>query len=463
MTQNGVGRGDIGAGGTGPRSTGPGSVGRARQEAIYRAGVSGLRPAVPTDWARLERKARRAMSRKGFAYIAGGAGGERTAAANREGFDAWQIVPRMLRDVSARDLSTRLFGRTIPAPLLLAPVGVSEVAHRSADVGAARAAAAEGIPMVFSNQASRPMEECAAVMGHAPRWFQLYWSSVDELVESFVARAEACGCEALVVTLDTPLLGWRSRDLDLGSLPFTHGWGIAQYTSDPVFQRLVRARAERSARASEPRPRVTPAAVKTLVDMTRAHPGGFWDNLGSAIPRAAVETFLDIYSRPSLTWDDLAWLRARTRLPIVLKGVLHPDDARRAVDHGVDGVVVSNHGGRQVDGAIGSMQAMPAVADAVGDRTTVLLDSGVRGGSDVFKALHAGAQAVLLGRAWAYGLAIDGWRGVRDVIRNVAAELDLTMGLTGCTSLADVCDAEVVPASAAAPPAATSQDRTGAH
>ena len=206
----------VGTGGVGRGSVGRGSVGRARQEAIYRAGVSGLRPAVPTDWSRLERKARRAMSRKRFAYIAGGAGAERTMAANRAGFDAWQIVPRMLRDVSERDPSVRLFGRTIPAPLLLAPVGVSEMAHRSADVGAARAAAAEGIPMVFSNQASRPMEECAAAMGDSPRWFQLYWSTVDELVESFVARAESCGCEALVVTLDTPLLGWRSRDLDLG-------------------------------------------------------------------------------------------------------------------------------------------------------------------------------------------------------------------------------------------------------
>jgi len=435
---SGTGGGSVGG------DTRRGSVGRARQEAIYRAGVSGLRPVVPTDWVRLERKARRAMSRKGFAYIAGGAGAERTVAANRAAFDSWQVVPRMLRDVSERDLSTRLFGRAIPAPLLLAPVGVSEMAHRSADVGAARAAAAEGIPMVFSNQASRPMEECAAVMGEAPRWFQLYWSTVDELVESFLARAEACGCEALVVTLDTPLLGWRSRDLDLGSLPFTHGWGIAQYTSDPVFRRIVRERAERPAAADGPRPKVTPAAVKTLLDMTRAYPGGFGANIRSAVPRAAVETFLDIYSRPSLTWDDLAWLRERTRLPIVLKGVLHPEDARRAVDHGVDGLVVSNHGGRQVDGAVGSMQALPGVVEAVGDRTTVLLDSGVRSGSDVFKALHAGARAVLLGRAWAYGLAVDGWRGVRDVIRNVVAELDLTMGLTGCTSLADVRDADVV-------------------
>jgi hypothetical protein len=182
-------------------------IGRLRQEAVYRAGVSGARPAVPTDWGRLEAAAERAVNRRAFAYVAGGAGRERTMDSNRDGFDALQIVPRVLRDVSERDLSTRLFGRTIPAPLLLAPVGVAEMAHRSADVGAARAAAAEGIPMAFSNQASRSMEECAAQMGGAPRWFQLYWSTIDELVESFLGRAERCGCEAVVVTLDTTLLG----------------------------------------------------------------------------------------------------------------------------------------------------------------------------------------------------------------------------------------------------------------
>ena len=216
--------------------------GRVRQAAIYRSGISGIRPNVPTSWPALVARAERAMSREGFAYLTGGAGSESTIFNNRNGFDEWQIVPRVLRDVSRRDLSVTLFGQTLPAPLLLAPVGVSSMAHSEADVGAAKAAAAESIPMVFSNQASRSMEDCAAVMGDSPRWFQLYWSTVDDLVESFVKRAEACGCAALVVTLDTTMLGWRSRDLDLASLPFAHGWGIAQYTSDPVFQALVAER-----------------------------------------------------------------------------------------------------------------------------------------------------------------------------------------------------------------------------
>lgn len=415
--------------------------GRVRQAAIYRRGISGIRPSVPTSWPALVARAERRMSREGFAYLAGGAGSESTIFNNRNGFDEWQIVPRVLRDVSRRDLSVTLFGQTLPAPLLLAPVGVSSMAHSEADVGAAKAAAAESVPMVFSNQASRSMEDCAAVMGDSPRWFQLYWSTVDDLVESFVKRAEACGCAALVVTLDTTMLGWRSRDLDLASLPFAHGWGIAQYTSDPVFQGLVAERVAAGQHHGEDKPKVTAAAIRTLLDIARAHPGSARDNLRSPVSRAAVQTFLDIYSRPSITWADLGWLRARTRLPIILKGVLHPDDARMALDHGVDGLIVSTHGGRQVDGSIGAVQALPGVVKAVGARVPVLMDSGIRGGADVFKAVNLGADAVLIGRAWAYGLAIAGWEGARDVIRNIIGELDLTMGLTGCASLDDVRDA----------------------
>jgi L-lactate dehydrogenase (cytochrome) len=418
-------------------STGrPPGIGRTRQAAIYGAGAGGRRPRVPTAFARLEAAARRAMSRAAYAYMAGGAGREDTMAANRAGFDRWRIVPRVLRDVSARDPSVELFGRRLPSPLLLGPIGVLGMAHPEADVAVARAAAAAGVPMIFSNQASRPMEACAAAMGDAPRWFQLYWSTEDELVESFVRRAEACGCEAIVVTLDTTMLGWRSRDLDLGSLPFAHGWGIAQYTSDPVFARLVRERAAAPPADRAPRPSL--GALRTLLDLTAAHPGAFLANLRSPVPRAAVQTFLDIYSRPSLTWEDLGFLRERTRLPIVLKGVLHPDDAARAMEEGIDGVVVSNHGGRQVDGAIAAIDALPDVVSAVAGRGPVLLDSGVRGGADVFKALALGATAVLLGRPYAYGLAVGGSDGVGDVLRNVMADFDLTMGLAGCAAADEV-------------------------
>jgi isopentenyl diphosphate isomerase/L-lactate dehydrogenase-like FMN-dependent dehydrogenase len=278
-------------------------------------------------------------------------------------------------------------------------------------------------------------------MGDSPRWFQLYYSTDEDLVDSFVARAARCGAQALVVTLDITILGWRPRDLDLGSLPFAQGKGLAQYTSDPVFRRIVRDRVAAAAAAemapggSGPsRPKVTPTAVRSLVSMTRHYPGRFRENIRSPEPRAAVQTFLQIYSRPSLSWSDLAGLRERTDLPIVLKGVLHPDDARRAADHGVSAVIVSNHGGRQVDHAIAALDALPGVVDAVPD-LPVLMDSGIRSGADAAVALALGARAVLLGRAYAYGLAIGGQQGVSEVIANVIAELDLTLALLGVSDL----------------------------
>jgi isopentenyl diphosphate isomerase/L-lactate dehydrogenase-like FMN-dependent dehydrogenase len=389
---------------------------------------------VPFEFAKLEEAARRNLSSEAFAYIAGGAGAESTMRANREAFERRRIVPRMLVDVSSRDLSVELFGRRLPTPLLLAPIGVLEMAHRDADLAVARAAAAEGVPMIFSSQASVPMEECARAMGDAPRWFQLYWSTADELVESFAARAEACGCSAIVLTLDTTMLGWRIRDLDLAYLPFLRGKGIAQYTSDPVFWRLVDA-AEPEA---GPRPRPTLAALRTLVQIARAHPGSFWTNLRSPRPLAAVRQFTRTYSRPSLVWDNLAFLRVRTRLPILLKGILHPDDARRALDWGVDGIVVSNHGGRQVDGAIASLDALATIAPIVDGRIPLLVDSGIRGGADALKALALGATAVCIGRPYVYGLALAGEQGVREVVRNFIADLDLTLGLSGYTSVAEL-------------------------
>src|SRR5262245_20207118 len=381
---------------------------------------------------KLERLARQRMTPQAFAYVAGGAGAESTIAANRAALDRPRIVPRVLRDVSDRDLSVELFGRRLPTPFLIAPIGVLELAHRDADLAVARAAAAEGVPVIFSNQASRPMEQCAEAMGDAPRWFQLYWSTVDELVASFVRRAEACGCEAIVVTLDTKMLGWRPRDLDFAHLPFATGRGIAQYTSDPVFRSMVEPGSVE--RSGVP----TPAAIRSLVQATRSYPGGFRENLRSGLGVAAVRKVMEVYSRPSLTWDDFAWLREQTRLPIVVKGILHPDDARLALEHGLDGLVVSNHGGRQVDGSIGSLDALPAVVEAVAGRIPVLFDSGIRGGADAFKALALGATAVLLGRPYVYGLAIDGEAGVREVLRNLIADFDLTMGLSGCGSVPEL-------------------------
>jgi lactate 2-monooxygenase len=399
-----------------------------RQAQIYLAGARGRRPTVPIDPRRLEQAAQEAMTPEGFAYIAGGAGLETTMAANRRAFARHRIVPRALAGTETRDLSVELFGRRLDTPFLLAPIGALELAHPDADLAASRAAAGERVPMIFSSQASVPMEACAAAMADSPRWFQLYWGASDEIAESFVRRAEACGAEAIVLSVDTTMLGWRTRDLDLGFLPFAVGQGIAQYTSDPVFNALLE-----SDPAPGPKGQVTWKAVKTNVRLSRRYPGSTLTNLRTGRPRAGVRVFLDVFGRPSLSWAQVEALRSLTALPILVKGILHPDDARRAVELGVDGIVVSNHGGRQVDGAIASLDALPAIVDAVA--VPVFLDSGIRGGADAFKALALGARAVLIGRPYAYGLAVAGANGVRAVIRNFVAELDLTMGLAGCASV----------------------------
>ncbi|MFC8797347.1 alpha-hydroxy-acid oxidizing protein [Promicromonospora sp. NPDC057138] len=435
------------------------NVGRTVQSSIYRDGLFGRLPPVPTSPDALAEAARRRMTRTGWSYVAGGAGAQRTVDANREAFGRYRIVPRQMVDVGERSLATTLFGRDLPAPVLFGPVGALELAvqhqrarggrgaaPRNAEPALARAARDLGLPVVISSQASVPMEDTAAVLGDSPRWFQLYWSSDDAVVESFVARAEASGCEAIVVTLDTHVLGWRTLDLDLGYLPFARAEGIAQYLSDPEFQKLVEARVRGRGRAggagSEPAGqgaatgRPTLAAVRSLLSMARHHPGPTWRNLSQPYARAAVETFLDVFSRSTLAWADLAWLRQRTTLPILVKGIQHPDDAHRALDHGANGIIVSNHGGRQIDNAVASLDALGPVVDAVRrhTRAPVLFDSGIRTGADVFTALALGADAVLLGRPWVYGLALAGADGVRAVTEHILAELDITMALAGVST-----------------------------
>ncbi|USQ79885.1 alpha-hydroxy-acid oxidizing protein [Ornithinimicrobium faecis] len=438
----------------------PGGRGRSRQNAIYRPGALGTTPRVPTDNTELERRARSVLDARAWAYIAGGAGGGATMRANREAFDRWHIIPRMLHGTTERDLKTQVLGTDLTAPLLLAPVGAAGLVRPDADLLIAQGAHSSGIPYVFSCQGSSPMEETAQSMGGTPFWFQLYWSSDEDLVDSLIERATAAGAQALVVTLDTTMLGWRPQDLDLGSLPFARGQGIAQYTSDPRFMTLVRERlASAAAAAAEagaqvaakgaaglginPRhpvgaARAVRGGVGALLSTSREHPGDLRTNLRSPEPRAAVETFLDIYSNPALSWDHLVTLRDRTSLPVILKGVLHPDDARRALDAGVDGLVVSNHGGRQVDRSVAALDALVSIREAVGPEPTVLMDSGVRSGADLFVALALGADAALLGRPHVYGLALDGAAGVSAVIDNVLAELDLTMGLVGAASIQEI-------------------------
>lgn len=417
-------------------------ISRRTQSDIYRAGISGTRPAVPIDAVALKAAARKALSTEAFAYIAGGAGAERTMTANRRAFDRWQVWPRPLRDVSTRDLGVDFLGKRRSTPLLLAPLGVMEMAHADADLAVARAAASLGVPYTLSNQASFPIEQVAHAAPDGSHLFQLYWSASDDLNRSLLARAEASGCEAIVVTLDTHLLGWRTRDLDLAYLPFTRGMGIAQYTSDPVFQQLVRERAA-APKGDAPGVRVTPKAVSAALTIARKGApltggGSLRDNLRSPLPRAAVETFLDVFSTPALTWGDLAKAREWTNLPIILKGIVHPDDAQAALDAGLDGIWVSNHGGRQIDRSVPTLDVLPEIADRVAGRVPIVFDSGVRGGADAVIALALGATVVALGRPYAYGLGIAGEAGVREVVRNVLAEVDITLGLAGLTSVSQL-------------------------
>jgi len=364
------------------------------QSEIYLQGYGGATPMFTTDGARLEEAAERVLDPRPFAYVAGGAGTGATMRANREAFDRWRIVPRMLTDSTERDLSTTVLGETLPAPVLFAPVGVQSIVHSEAERASARAAAGLGLPFVMSTASSTSIEDVAEASGKGPRWFQLYWPNDPEVCGSILARARAAGFSVLVVTLDTWSLGWRPCDLDNGYLPFLKAEGTAVPFSDPVFCSRLDAPPE--------------------------------ENEAMAVLR-----WISMITGTDRDWSALPFLREHWDGPIVLKGIQHVDDARRAAEAGVDGIVVSNHGGRQVDGAAASLDMLPQIAAAVGDRLEVLFDSGVRTGSDVVKALALGAKAVLVGRPYVYGLALGGEQGVRHVMRSLLADLDLTLGLSG--------------------------------
>lgn len=364
--------------------------GPATQAEIYVGGADDL-PFDPDEW---ESRAQSVLEPGPFDYIAGGAGGESTMHANRDAFTRWRLRPAMLAGNLQRDLHVSILGTSSPVPFFLAPVGVLSAARFEADLAVARAAAASGVPWVVSTAASTSMEKIAEEMGSTPRWYQLYWVNDREVVASLVQRAEAAGYAAIVLTLDTLQLGWRVRDLRNRYLPFIRGEGIGQFTSDPVFRSRLSVSPEED-------------------------------------PRGAGAAMVGMFSNLGLRWDDLAWLRERTRLPLLAKGVLRADDARRVLDAGFQGVIVSNHGGRQVDGAVAALDALVEVRDALGNNAVVLMDSGIRRGADVIKALALGADAVLLGRPYVYGLAVAGQAGVERVIRNLTAEIDLTLALIG--------------------------------
>ena len=375
-------------------------TGPERERQIYTQGLAGEKPSVPVPLDLLEQKAREILAARAYDYVAGGAGAEDTMRANREAFYRWRIVPRMLRDVSQRDLSVELFDVQLPSPVILGPVGVQGILHAEGELASSRAAASLGLPFTLSTAASRTIEEVAQAAGGAGNgalWFQLYWGKNPDLTASMLQRAERAGYKALVVTLDTSLLAWRERDLHHAYLPFILGQGLANYFSDPVFRALLPQPPEQN-------------------------------------PAAAIQVWSSLFSNTALTWSDISFLRRHTSLPIILKGILHPDDAVHALDAGVDGVMVSNHGGRQVDGAIATLDALPAIVRKVNGRVPVLFDGGIRRGADVFKALALGARAVLLGRLFTWGLALSGEQGVRDVVLNLLADFDLTLALSGHSS-----------------------------
>ncbi|MGY2028912.1 alpha-hydroxy-acid oxidizing protein [Nocardia gipuzkoensis] len=375
------------------------------QNEIYLGGLGGVLPELPMTAAGLESLAQERLDPAAFAYVAGSASAERTAAANRSAFERYRLLPRMLRGSTgpgARDLSVEVLGTKLAAPVLTAPIGVLELLHESGEVIVAEVTKELGIGTVLSTAASSRIEDVGAAAG--AWWYQLYWPADDELACSFVRRAEQAGASAIVVTVDTPTLGWRPRDLKQAHLPFLHGKGLANYLSDPVFLAKLPTAPEESEEAM----------------------------------RTAILTWAGLFGNHTLRPADLARLREWTDLPIAVKGILHPDDARQVVDAGADAVVVSNHGGRQVDGCIAALDALPTVVATIGDRADVLFDSGVRTGSDVLVALALGAKAVLYGRPWAYGLGLAGAAGARHALRALLADFDSALGLSGCANPAAV-------------------------
>ncbi|WP_329236486.1 alpha-hydroxy-acid oxidizing protein [Actinoallomurus sp. NBC_01490] len=369
------------------------------QEELYAQGQAGHQPQHPIGFADLEERAAAAMPPKVWEYVAGGAGDEHTQRANCEAFKRWGLYPRMLVAPTDRDLSIELFGTTFPSPVFMAPIGVIGVCAQDGhgDLACARASVRTGVPFFAGTLSADPMEDVAAVLGDTPGFFQLYTPPDRDMAASLVRRAEAAGFKGIAVTLDTWVTGWRPRDLRGSNYPQVPSGCLSNYTSDPVFRQRLR-----------PGEDATEAAVRTL----------------------------PIFGGP-FRWDDLDWLRARTDLPLMVKGICHPDDVRRAKDHGVDAVYCSNHGGRQANGGLTSLECLPDVLDAA-DGLPVLFDSGVRGGADIIKALALGATAVGIGRPYAYALAVGGVDGVVHVLRSLLAEADLIMAVDGYPTRKDL-------------------------
>lgn len=371
------------------------------QYSIYSEGMLGKKPKFPIILTKIQEQIKGKLDLRALNYVEGGAALEDTVQCNLDAFKKWRIIPRHLRNVRERDLSVSLFETHLKYPILLAPIGVQSIVHPDAEIAVAEAANSVGIPMVVSTASSKPLEEIAKALKDTPRWFQLYWPKDPELTKSFLKRAETAGYSALVITLDTRLLGWRPRDLEEAYLPFLNAEGIANYLTDPHFLSTLE---------KPPEEDIKSAALK----------------------------WAEVFADQSQTWDDLAFIRQNTKVPIILKGVLHPDDAKRAIEAGMDGIIVSNHGGRQLGGAIAALDALPDIVKVVGNRIPILFDSGIRCGADIIKAIALGARAALIGRPYLYGLALGGRQGVKAILQALLADLDIHMALSGFRSLAEL-------------------------
>lgn len=349
----------------------------------------------PICFADLEKAVAEKIEAGPFGYIRSGAGGEQTLRNNRAAFEKYSIVPRFLNDVSNVDTSVHLFGKTYPTPLLFAPVGMNGMVHDDGELAVVRAAQNLNIPYIQSTVSTYDLEEVAQAAPSATKWFQLYWSTNEEIAFSMAVRAEAAGFEAIVLTVDTVMLGWREEDVRNQFSPLKLGYARGNYMNDPVF-------------------------TATLPD----------DSFESYVQGVLQNVF-----HPTLNWEHVRELKKRTNLPILLKGILHPEDAKHAIDNGIDGIIVSNHGGRQLDGVIGSLDALPAIVKVVNGQIPIILDSGVYRGMDALKALALGANAVAIGRPFVYGLALEGQQGVEKVMTNLYDELKVSIALAGATSV----------------------------
>ncbi|SDZ63439.1 FMN-dependent dehydrogenase, includes L-lactate dehydrogenase and type II isopentenyl diphosphate isomerase [Evansella caseinilytica] len=349
------------------------------------------------DW---EALAEQTLPKGAFDYVHSGAGAEETLRKNERAFQQWDLLPKILTNVENVNLGINLLNRQLPTPLLLAPVGFQTVVHPEGELASARSAAGLGIPYITSTVSSFSLEDISAVMENVPRYFQLYWPNDEEVAASFVTRAEAAGYDAIVLTVDTALLGWREKDLQNRYFPMQTGAGTANFVTDPVFQQ-----------------KYNPSGLLTQEELT-----------------AEIKKIL---LNQSLTWEKIAWLRQQTSLPILLKGIIHTEDGKKAVAYGADGIIVSNHGGRQLDGVRSSLNALPFISKEIQGEIPILFDSGIRRGPDILKAIALGADAVIIGRPYVYGLTL-GQAGVTAVLTNLLHDLETSLALTGTASLSDI-------------------------